>query len=116
MIKIINNIKIQTSIDDFVDHFNLVENQKLLSFIDLEIAPFMTSKGYNKKFTSYGLKHVLEKILGFYISNYQVKVAMADKGFNGKYESRINCYYKLSQCGYKKLQILELNRSDNYEL
>lgn len=104
-IEMINGIKVNSKDKTEI---NPNEQQKLLEFIDVYIAPFMTLKNYNTNFTSYGLKHITEDILGFYVSNYQFKVAMAQRGFEGKYEDRssINCYYKLSNKQYKKLQEL----------
>ena len=106
MIKIINGIEIQSNGDDS-EVFDLKEHNRLLSFIDINIAPYMNLKTYNKRFTSYKLKRVIEKNIGFYISNYELKLAMAERGFSGEYSgSSINCNYKLSQAQYKKLQEL----------
>ena len=58
--------------------------------------------------SSYHLKHVFEDLLGFYVSNYDMKIVM-DKlgytsGYHQTYESGMNLYYNISN---KELKILE---------
>ena len=45
------------------------------------VGGFKVSKSYNRRHTSYGFKHVAERILGFYVSNSDMKRAMIDAGF-----------------------------------
>lgn len=65
-------------------------------------------KGINKKRTSYGLKHIIEKILGVYVSNYDVKCAMAELGIKGVNSSAydINYSYPISEKEYKRLEMI----------
>ena len=55
----------------------------------------------NCKFSSYKLKHIAEKELGFYVSNLDFKTIMHDLGFKYKVEG-INEYYNLSSKQFTK--------------
>ncbi|MCR4582238.1 MAG: hypothetical protein K5764_01600 [Prevotella sp.] len=46
-------------------------------------------------FTSYGLKHIFEGLLGFYISNDEFKVAMMLAGFHPAKLKETNHRYKI---------------------
>lgn len=67
--------------------------------------------------SSYHLKHVFEKILGFYVSNYDMKLVMTKlgytSGYQATYSSGMNLYYNISK---KELKILEsMAREKHYE-
>ena len=58
-------------------------------------------KTINCKFSSYKLKHIAEKELGFYVSNLDFKSIMHDLGFDYRVEG-INEYYNLSSKQFRK--------------
>lgn len=67
--------------------------------------------------SSYHLKHVFEKLLGFYICNYDMKLVMTKlgytSGYQATYSSGMNLYYNISK---KELKILEsMAREKHYE-
>lgn len=54
-------------------------------------------KTINRRHTSYGLKHMCENDLGFYVSNYDIKYNMAMLGIQCKnFNGSINYYYPIS--------------------
>lgn len=63
-----------------------------------------TTKTVNHTITSYGLKAIFERLLGFYISNEDFKQAMQEVGFES-YGTGENVFYKLDR---KHIQILNM--------
>jgi hypothetical protein len=58
---------------------------------------FTAIKTINTKHTSYGLKHVAERALNFYISNDEFIEAMILEGFNAHYKcSKENSHFNIS--------------------
>lgn len=63
--------------------------------------------------SSYHLKHVFEDLLGFYVSNYDMKIVMNKLGYTSgyhTYDSGMNLYYNISN---KELKILESIAQEN---
>lgn len=73
----------------------LTKEQKDL--LDETIIKYLPTKlkGINSKVSSYGLKHKFEKMLGFYISNLDMKEAMARLGYKNNGDVQ-NQYYNIS--------------------
>jgi len=71
-------------------------------WVDNKLMPFMTRKSFNERHTSYGLKHIAEKELGFYVSNGDIKLALMENNVPFKeYPGSPNVSYPLSQWFYK---------------
>jgi hypothetical protein len=72
------------------------------AWVDTELMPFMTRKSINERHSSYGLKHVAESELGFYVSNGDIKLALLENGVPFKAEfGSPNPMYPLSERFYK---------------
>lgn len=68
-----------------------------------EIRKYLTKiKGFNKSRTSYGLKHVLERHIGEYVSNGELIYAMHLEGFKIQREN-INCLFNFSTTSLRYL-------------
>ena len=68
---------------------------KIKSWIQEKIVPYLC-KGGNKVCSSYGIKHMAEDQLGFYVSNETVKIIMCELGVikkRNKVQWDINLYY-----------------------
>lgn len=78
------------------------EHQPLIKkWIEDNLIPNLI-KTINRRRTSYGLKHMCENDLGFYVSNYDIKYHMAMLGVEGKnYDGSINYCYPISQKWFK---------------
>ena len=48
------------------------------AWVDAELMPYMTRKSINIRYTSYGLKHIAQKEIGFYVSNGDIKLALME--------------------------------------
>ena len=62
------------------EHFSLSDEQRE-KLIKLCIGGFRSARSFNQKHTSYGLKHIAEDILEFYVPNCEMKRAMIEAGF-----------------------------------
>ena len=66
------------------DNERLTLSEKEMKELKNEISDFLGMypiiKSINYKYTSYGLKHAFERIMGFYISNMDFKEAMRQLG------------------------------------
>lgn len=63
-------------------------------------------KSVNENCSSYNLKHMFERELyGFYISNSNMKEAMALAGFKPKSADDLNWFYPISERSIKQLQV-----------
>ncbi|AIY82007.1 hypothetical protein U728_2923 [Clostridium botulinum 202F] len=77
-------------------------NMKIQEWIKREIKPNLI-KTINRKYTSYTIKHICEKELGFYVSNEDIKYNMNLLGiYHEKVKvNSINYYYPISQRWFK---------------
>lgn len=66
-------------------------------------ANLMKIKRKNSQVTSYGLKHMAEKRLRFYVSNADMKKAMAESGFDCYETERQNWFFNVSQRSVKEV-------------
>ena len=79
------------------------EYQQIRAWVDTELMPYMTRKSINERHNSYGLKHIAEEELGFYVSNGDIKLALLENGVPFKsYPGSPNTAYPLSQRFYKR--------------
>lgn len=72
-----------------------------------EIRQFISSKfskikSFNTRNSSYGLKHIVERAIGNYVSNGELIYAMHLEGYSIK-RTGINCYFNLSVKSLKNL-------------
>jgi len=77
--------------------------EKIASFIRPK---FKKIKTINYQVSSYGIKHDVERALGYYISNGELIAAMIFLGFEykrGKGKSGINCYFNVSMKSLKSI-------------
>lgn len=77
-------------------------NKKIQEWIKHNIMPNII-KTLNPKYSSYTIKHICEKELGFYVSNLDIKENMILLGIKHKEYSNsdINHYYNISQKWFK---------------
>lgn len=85
---------------------NIDENiESIREWCKIRLLPYMKNKCINYKHNSYGLKHICERELGFYVSNGQIKKVLAELDIN-HYQAigNPNCYYPISESFYKDLR------------
>ena len=76
--------------------------QKIQEWVENNLMPFMSRQSINERHSSYGLKHIAENELGFYVSNGDIKLALMEEGVPFKeYPGSPNVCYPLSQKFYK---------------
>lgn len=63
-------------------------------WIDSHLMPYMTRKTINYSISSYGIKHIAESELGFYVSNDAIKELLQERGVEGVLVGK-NAYYPL---------------------
>lgn len=100
--KTINNKKIlfyPTELEDIDENIDII-----MHWCKTRLMPYMKSKNINYKHNSYGLKHICEREVGFYVSNGQLKKVLAELGVK-HYQSpdSPNCCYPISENFYKQL-------------
>lgn len=78
---------------------------QLCEWISANLEP---TKTINRRHTSYGLKHLAENRLGFYVSNDDMKAAMLACGFEAKQVSELNCSYNISERSLARAELLPL--------
>lgn len=76
---------------------------ELREWISANLQP---TKTINRRHTSYGLKHLAQGRLGFYVSNDDMKAAMLACGFEAVQVSELNCSYNLSERSIKRAELL----------
>ena len=82
-----------------------------------ELIPYMTRKTLNTKHSAYGLKHIVEKEIGRYVSQDELQQALLKFGFpvNDFYPISQKYFKKMRNCGWHALQLFSLN-GDSYDL
>ena len=76
---------------------------RIKSWVDTELMPYMTLKSINERHSSYGLKHIAEREVGFYVSNGDIKLALLENGVPFKaYQGSPNPSYPISQKFYRR--------------
>ena len=84
------------------EHYTLndEEFQLLVEAVNNFLPTKLKNVNYNTN-SSYGLKHIFERFLGFYISNYDLKIVMQYLGYKSApyrgYYDDINLYYNISK-------------------
>ena len=79
---------------------------RLMDFIDKH---FCQIKSINYKSSSYGLKHIVEKRVGFYVSNADLKKAMTECDFRSDRKTDYrNWFFNVSEKSVKKVMEMEL--------
>lgn len=77
------------------DDLSREEQRILLDWVDANFYPTQT---FNRRYTSYGLKHLFENSPdGFYIYNGAMKGAMLKCGYSATNKSDINWSFNISQ-------------------
>ena len=79
------------------------QKAELREWISANLQPRKTINLYH---TSYGLKHIPERCLGFYVSNDDMKAAMVACGFEAKQVSELNCSYNVSERSVRCAKLL----------
>ena len=79
------------------------QRAELREWISANLQP---RKTINRHHTSYGLKHIAERFLGFYVSNDDMKAAMVACGFEAKQVSELNCSYNVSERSVRCAKLL----------
>lgn len=91
----VNNMDLffnETELEEIQDNQDLIQ-----AWCKARLLPHL-KQSINFNHSSYGLKHLAEKELGFYISNGQLKYAMAMLGVNySQRPNSPNCFYPLSE-------------------
>lgn len=98
----VNGISVQTVEGDYHDS----EHPELEEYVDTVLMPMLEAGKHGQYISSYWLKHRIENIIGKYVSNYQLKAALARRGIAGKYEgpNSINPLYKIKKSDKKRLE------------
>lgn len=65
---------------------------------------FNPIKSYNKKHSTYLLKHLLERKTGVYLTNNQMKDALLNMGYTCENEHKINWLVNVSEMGIKYIK------------
>ena len=79
------------------------QRAELREWISANLQP---RKAINRHHTSYGLKHIAERCLGFYVSNDDMKAAMVACGFEAEQVSELNCSYNVSERSVRCAKLL----------
>ncbi len=77
---------------------------RLLNFINKNLRPIKT---INYKTSSYGLKHIIEKRIGFYVSNADCKKAMTECGYIHDHGDCRNWRFNVSERSVKETMKME---------
>lgn len=88
-----------TELEDVDENMDII-----MHWCKTRLLPYMKNKSINYKHTSYGLKHICEREVGFYVTNGQLKIALAK--LNVKHyqaPNNPNCCYPISESFYKQL-------------
>lgn len=89
-------------------NFNFPVIDQCIDVIQLRFDPI---KSMNRNFSSYWLKHLLERSIGTYVSNGDIIIAMLTCGYrHTPIKDTPNCYFNVSQNGVDLLKSLS-----NYE-
>lgn len=92
--------------EDKFEDLNKEEQGKLLEWIKEN---FTSTKNINNKtYSSYGLKHIIQKQEGLYVTNEQFKKAMLLCGFNVGNPHNRNWYFNVSQKSPALLYVKEI--------
>jgi len=76
---------------------------KIEDWFKAQFVPYLTRKSFNEYITSYGIKHIAERELGFYVCNADIKLLTLENGVEyKKYPHSPNITYKLSKDFYKR--------------
>lgn len=87
--------------------FNFPVIDQCIDVIQLRFDPI---KSMNRNLSSYGLKHILERHIGTYVSNGDIIVAMLTCGYRHfPIKNTPNCHFNVSQSGVKLLRSLNNN-------
>lgn len=84
--------------------FDYVRINKIKEIIDKDNL-FLKRKTINYNFSSYGLKHKLERYIGEYLSNGEFILAMLLLDYDYKFET-LNCCFNISQ----KSQLIKIDK------
>jgi len=84
---------------------NIDENMDIIKhWCKTRLLPYMKNKCINYNHNSYGLKHICEREIGFYVGNGQLKKALAELDVRHyQYLDSPNCYYPICESFYKEL-------------
>lgn len=98
-IEVINGFEVKSYVSETLTE---EEHQPLIrKWIEENLIPNLI-KRTNKYHSSYGLKHMCENDLEFYVSNYDIKYHMAMLGINGiNFDNSINYCYPISEKWFK---------------
>ncbi len=83
-----------------------VKIEELADIIEFINTHFNMIKNINTRHSSYGLKHILERSMGKYISNGELITAMIICGYKHKrYRlNGLNCYFNVGNVNEKRLR------------
>lgn len=89
-----------SELEDIDENIDIIKH-----WCETRLLPYMNNKCINYKHNSYGLKHICEKEVGFYVSNGQIKKVLALLGI--KHCQKLdnpNCCYPITENFYKQLK------------
>lgn len=70
------------------------ERERVISWINENLLPIASPNG---KHTSYGIKHIIQKEIGIYLTNNQFKDAMLECGFEPVEVDALNWVFRISE-------------------
>ena len=79
--------------DELITDLSVEYQDKARQWVELFVSP---RKTVNKKFTSYSIKHWIERYIGHYITNNQAKDIMMRCGYEPVDPDKLNWYYKVN--------------------
>jgi len=95
----------ESEYNHLINSRNVEDYGKIKSWVDIELMPYMTRKTINDRHSSYGLKHIAENEIGFYVCNSDIKLILLENGVPfKKYPGSPNVVYPLSQMFYNNRQ------------
>lgn len=80
--------------ENYVEEFTLDEGKKAVLNMSIEL--LLTPAKKYLSMTSYGIKLVFEDVLGYYISNADMKLAMLENGYEPEDYDKLNWTFKIS--------------------
>lgn len=83
---------------------NMNELEHIIKFIKTYLIQISY---FNSKHSSYGIKHIVERCIGGYVSNGELIAAMLFCGYRYKiYNNGLNCYFNVGNINERKIKNL----------
>lgn len=101
---IINDKPITGDDKELLEDLPFGQQEAVLAWMRKYTQPAKTANKYR---TSYGLKHIMSKMTGVYVTNNQFKDAMIIEGFYPVDETELNWRYRISESVIRRAEMDE---------